>query len=559
MVMMHGRQIALTTFSAACLVIASSCSPPAAAQSPKPATSAESTTEDPLNRISPQSSVSAFLALCDAHDYGKAARYLDLRKFAADQRRTVGPERAQELDTLLDRDPQFFEGAALSRRTEGNLADGLPAQFERVASFQVNGKTLELQLERIELRSGSRVWVFSAASVDAIPKLFQATSESFIERHLPEPLVTWKLMETALWRWIALILLALVLGVLGKALSRLAMTLVRLLSARIAPKLDTSKLNTLLGPFQVLLFAMLFRAGMEPMALSPTLKSDVLRGLATLVIAGVAWLALRICDLGVDRLRQAMEARHNTFSRSALPLASRLLKLTILIFALTAILARLGYGTTTILTTLGIGGVAIALAAQKTIENLFGGVSVISDRPVFVGDFCRFGERTGTIEDIGLRSTRIRTLDRTVVSVPNGEFAAMILENFSRRDKVWFHHTLNLRRDTTPDQVRQILSAIQKLLNEHSNVEVGPIPVRFVGVGTYSLDLEVFAYVLTSNWDEYLTIQQELLLRLLDEVAAAGTALALPTQASVAYSVQPGPIGPASEEREPALNSRRSA
>lgn len=539
--------------------MASSCGPPAAAQTSKPVTGSESSAQDPLNRVSPQSSVSAFLVLCDVHDYGKAARYLDLRKFAPDQRRTVGPERAQELDTLLDRDPEFFEGAALSRSPDGNLADGLPPQFERVASYRISGRTLELQLERIELRSGSQVWVFSADSVDAIPRLFQATSESFIERHLPEPLVTWKLVDTSLWRWIALVLMAVFLYALGKALSRLAMMFVRLLSVRIAPKLDAGKHNTLRGPLQVLLFVLMFRAGMEPMALSPALKSYVLHGLEAMVIGGLAWLALRISDLVVDRLRKALEARHNTFSRSALPLASRILKLTILVFALTAILGRLGFQTTAILTGLGIGGVAVALAAQKTIENLFGGVSVISDRPVFVGDFCRFGERTGTIEDIGLRSTRIRTLDRTVVTVPNGEFASMTLENFSKRDKLWFHHTLNLRRDTTPDQVRQILSAIQKLLIEHAKVETGPIPVRFVGVGTYSLDLEVFAYVLTSSGDEFLTIQQELLLRLLDEVTAAGTALALPTQASVSYSIQPMPIGPASQEREPALNSRRSA
>jgi len=216
----------------------------------------------------------------------------------------------------------------------------------------------------------------------------------------------------------------------------------------------------------------------------------------------------------------------------------------------TAILGHLGYNTTAVLTGLGIGGVAIALAAQKTIENLFGGVSVISDRPVFVGDYCKFGDRTGWIEDIGLRSTRIRTQDRTIVTVPNGEFAAMTLENFSKRDKVWFHHTLNLRRDTTPDQVRQILSAIEKMLIEHPRVDAGRTPVRFIGVGSYSLDLEVFAYVLTSDVDEFLPIQQELLLKLLDAVAAAGTSLALPTQASVNYFVEPAPAGAASANEQ---------
>jgi MscS family membrane protein len=137
---------------------------------------------------------------------------------------------------------------------------------------------------------------------------------------------------------------------------------------------------------------------------------------------------------------------------AVLPLLSRVFKITIVILAIAAILSNWGYNTTTILAGLGIGGVAIALAAQKTIENLFGGVAVISDHPVSVGDFCRFGDRVGTIEDIGLRSTRIRTPDRTLLNVPNAQFSSMTLENFSRRDKTLFHLTLNLRRDTTPDQ-----------------------------------------------------------------------------------------------------------
>ncbi|MGH9647314.1 MAG: mechanosensitive ion channel family protein, partial [Bryobacteraceae bacterium] len=162
-----------------------------------------------------------------------------------------------------------------------------------------------------------------------------------------------------------------------------------------------------------------------------------------------------------------------------------------------------------------------------------------SDRPVAVGDFCKLGDRVGTVEDIGLRSTRVRTLDRTVVSVPNSEFSSLVLENFSRRDKVWFHPTLNLRRDTQPDQVRGVLEAIRRILTEHPRVEVGALPVRFIGAGSYSLDVEVFAYIQTADYDEFLKIQQDLLLKILDAISAAGTALAIPTQASVFYSNLP--------------------
>jgi len=126
------------------------------------------------------------------------------------------------------------------------------------------------------------------------------------------------------------------------------------------------------------------------------------------------------------------------------------------------------------------------------------------------------------------------------VIVPNASFSAMTLENFNRRDKMLFHLTLNLLRDTTPDQVRALLKSISGILRNQSKVEVGGLPVRFVGVGTYSLDVEISAYILTRDGDEFLTIQQDLLLQILDAVQTAGTALALPTQASINYSFEEG-------------------
>jgi len=143
------------------------------------------------------------------------------------------------------------------------------------------------------------------------------------------------------------------------------------------------------------------------------------------------------------------------------------------------------------------------------------------------------------VEDIGIRSTRVRTIDRTLVSVPNGMFSSMTIENFARRDKMLFHITLNLRRDTMPDQVRSLLQSIGANLKRDTRVEEGATPIRFIGVGSYSLDLEIFVYIRTQDGDEFLKTQQELLLTVLDEIAAAGTALAIPTQASVVYSTVP--------------------
>lgn len=511
--------------------------------------------EDPLHRDSPQSSVVAFLEACHARNYTLAWRYMDLRKLPADQRLKEGPALARQLTEILDRDAQF-DVASLSPKPVGDPDDGLAPNREAIDSFRSNSQTLSLQMERVTLHSGYSVWLFASDSVELIPQLSRITSDSPIEKHLPTPLVTWQLMDMPIWRWIALALLGLALVVLSRWLTQWALMLAEPALKRVAPRLSRSLLEGFAGPLRLLLSVAVFRAGMEWIGPSALLRLVLSRGLTLLLFLGFAWLGIVLIDLALRRLRTALEAKHQSFSYSVLPLVSRVLKITVLLLTITAVLANWGYNTTTIMAGLGVGGLAIALAAQKTIENLFGGVAVISDRPVSVGDFCRFGDRSGTVEDIGLRSTRIRTPDRTLVSVPNAQFSSMILENFNKRDKMLFHFTFNLRRDTTPDQVRTLLDAITKILGDHTQVEAGALPVRFIGVGTYSLDLEVFAYILTRDGNKFLEIQQELLLRILDEVEVAGTTLALPTQTSLIYPVENGRNSsgaPSTDVRQPAL------
>ena len=157
---------------------------------------------------------------------------------------------------------------------------------------------------------------------------------------------------------------------------------------------------------------------------------------------------------------------------------------------------------------------------------------VISDRPVNVGDECRAGEFQGTVEDIGIRSTRIRTLNRTVVSIPNGQLAMMSLENVTLRDRIWFHHTVRLAVQTTAEQLRLVLEGIRRLLAAQTKVDSRSARARFIGFSDWSLDVEIFAYVLESQYTAFLTIQEELLLGVIDVIDASGTSVALPIPAT---------------------------
>ena len=462
-----------------------------------------------------------FLEACHARDYSKAAYYMDLRSMPAADRAQKGPALAAQLEDLLDDTP--FDITSLSRQPEGDMADGLSTSRERLDTFRVAGQNIELQLARVELRPGFKVWLVASDSVELIPKAHQVVEETAFEKELPQFLVTFEILDTPVWRWIALVVAAL-------ALLLVTPLVASGLVAAVRPFVNASPLK---GPIRALLVIVGLRTSLE-FAPPATLSRVFLERTLTLALAlTLAWVGAVLMDAFVDRWRARLDPRVNGVSYSVLPLGRQIIKLALFLVVLLGVFSAWGYNTSTILAGLGVGGLAVALAAQKTIENLFGGISVIGDRPVLVGDVCRFGAETGTVIHIGLRSTQIRTADRTVISIPNSQFSSMPLENLSRRDKMWFHPRLNLRRDTTSEQLLKVLASIREILQANAKVEIGELPVRFVGVGAYSLDIEVAVYIRTADSDEFLSVQQDLLLRMLRAVEDAGTSLAVPLQESL--------------------------
>ncbi len=462
-----------------------------------------------------------FLEASHARDYSKATRYLDLRQISPGVRVKTGEDAARGLEDLLD--DTTFDIATLSRDPAGDESDGLGGSFEHLATFQVDGQKLDLQLEREELRPGLNVWLVSAPSVALIPAAHKLLAETPFEKRLPQGLVTFEILDTPVWRWIALISM-------GAAIWFVAGLVSTGLVAMVRPLIDAAAVR---GPLRVCLAIVGFREAMEFAAPASLPRLFIERAMALAFSLGLAWAASGAIDLAAERWHARMNPRVQSVTFSVLPLGRQILKLALYLVAVLGVFSAWGYNTSTVIAGLGVGGLAVALAAQKTIENLFGGISVIGDRPVLVGDVCRFGDRTGTVMHIGLRSTRIRTPERTIVSVPNAQFSAMTLENISGRDKIWFHPTLNLRRDTSAAQMAEVLAAFRKILTDHAGVEVGKLPVRFVSVGAYSLDVEVNAYATTLDYEEFLSVQQDLLLQMLRAVEAAGTGLAVPLQETV--------------------------
>lgn len=249
-------------------------------------------------------------------------------------------------------------------------------------------------------------------------------------------------------------------------------------------------------------------------------------------VFSLAWLVLVISDRLADfcTLKRQEPSDQRRFDAALMRILFRLLSIVMLVFLGVYAAEFVGIPIAPLLAGLGVGGLAIALAIRPTLENVIGGLTLFADRPVRVGDFCAYGDKIGTVEEIGLRSTRIRSLERSIVTVPNAEFAQMQIDNFAARDQRLFKTILQLRYETTPDQLRYVLADLRKMLLGHPMVTASPARVRFVGYGAYSLDLEVFAYLRCQDQDEFLAAQEDILLRIADIVNNAGSGFAFPSQ-----------------------------
>ena len=483
----------------------------------------EKGTEDPLGRSTPQGTLIGFLKAASQEDYDRALQYLDTKKKGPDAQKLIHALRA-----ILERGSSGKQ-AVMSAKPEGHLDDGLPPTKERIGTVQTSSGSLDILLERIQRGSSPPVWLFSAETLGKVLEIYQELDVRTLEDYLPKFLVNTWVLWFPLWRWLAILLVIPLVFVLATLLTRLITSMVLLYSRRKINVLTEKRAVRLAGPIRILVFASaiwvisMFTRSMLTAAFLTYMA-------ATLIVIGGTWLCLRLIDILFELRERRLTATASSERLSLLHLGEKLLRILVVTIGVLFIFYIAGINLTAVIAGLGVGGIAVAFAAQKTLENLFGGIMVASDQPIRVGDFCRAGEYQGTVTAIGLRSTRLRTPARTIVSIPNGQLAQMNLENFSLRDKVWFNHTFGLRYETTTEQLRYILAGIREMLYGHPKVESPSARVRFIGFGDSSLKLEVFAYVLETDYAAFLHIQEDLLLRIMDIVAASGSGFAFPSQ-----------------------------
>lgn len=428
-----------------------------------------------------------------------------------------------------------------------------------------------VEIHRVEQEDGSTRWQFSAETMASARQLFMALEDmplADVDRHGEStPFFEIRnqvrsvhrdlLHETGsgmeLWQWFSLVLWLLISIPMSWLLTWVVAKLVKL--EDIDDDRSLSPEARFLWPLRLIFIAGIGMLALRTLGLPQTIDIPlrVLIGV-TLSIAG-GWLVYHLVDK-VSEVLEAHSQRYQYRDEILRSLAISIVKLGVIVGAILFLAEILSLPYQGVLAGLGIGGLAVALAARSTLENFIGGLTLFADKPVEVGDLCKLGEHLGVIEGIGLRSVRVRSLARTVVTIPNAEFVNLNIENLTRRDRILLRTDIGLRYETTPDQLRWVLSGVRRLLLQHPMITPEPARARFRGFGEHSVDIEIFAYVKTNDFNEFLGVQEDIFLRLIEIVDESGTGFAFPSMVNY-LATDSGPDEARTERTEAIMRELR--
>ena len=479
---------------------------------------------DEHNRSTPRSSLIALALAVREDDYERAVNYLDIRNLPFSLEEELNGEDLVRKLVIVAKRAMTIDFEELSDDPLGHKDDGLPSYRDRVTTLKTKNGPVDILMQRVPRGDGVFVWKISNATVAIIPALDDEFGYGLIGNRLSEIFPHYIVFGFEVWQIVMLIGLL----IAGYAFAHV-ITFIIVKTLQINERFNKERLQKfVVGPLRFLIMIIFFRATFDMIA--PSLVARALFEAQTFLIVAIVWVMLGVIDVVIARFADRMKKNGQQDAVVLLRPAATGIKLTVIMIAIVSWMDNLGYEVTTILAGLGVGGVAVALAAQKSMENLIGSITIYASQPIRVGDFCKFGETLGTVEEIGLRATQLRTLGRTIVHIPNALFAAGAIENLTQRDKILYRTRLRLSYDDTPEQVRQVLSKIRELIDQLECIDEESSRVRFLEFGEYAQELELYIYIKTTDFAEYLEHREDINLRLNDIIETAGAHLTVPVK-----------------------------
>jgi len=523
----------MSTFSKAILgvVLSLAGSSPLSAQSPltqilqPPAsTSTSPKPTDELGRDTPYGAVFGFLQAAQSGNYSIAAQYLQM---SPARRQSDGDALAMKLNVVMN--SAFAGSLKPSRQPEGTPQEDVPLDRQKLGTMSAGDVDADLDLVRVTDPSAGKIWLIASDTLVKVPELYEQVEARQVETRLPAWTVKHALGGMPLWQWFALLLL---IPVAAAAAWLLLLVLQIPLQwwARRHGDMESAQWRKVSSPGWLFAGAVIHRILASYLGLPLLPRHYYNQVVAVAVIVGANWILWRVIRWSLYRVRKQALSRGHSGTGSLMLLGERIVKAMVVVMTIFFVLGVLNFSLSTALAGVGIGTLAVGFGAQKTIENLFGGVSVLGDEVIRVGDVCKFGDRAGTVEDIGLRSTRVRTEERTLLVIPNGTVATINVENLSLRDKILIKTVLGLHLNTSSAHLRSVLSEIRRVLSSHPKVEDETIRVRLTELASTSLNVELVCYVLTRDFNEFAEVREELLLQIMNLVEDSGITLATPSQ-----------------------------
>jgi MscS family membrane protein len=509
----------LTWFGASAFAVAQEQAPHAPVVVP---VAVETGPEDALDRGTPRGSIKGFLEAASNFDFEMAAQFLDLRNLPGEVAELGGAELARELNHVLSR-AVWLDDYTVSDSPDGVKGDGLPSYRDQLVVISTNDGDVPIWMQKVPRGDGEDIWKVSNRSMALVPELYDEFSyPEWIEKirnALPENA---SFLGIEAFKWLIVLGLVLLSWPVLYGLARLLLVGFSSPSRPLYPVLR----KALTGPFVTL--GCLVAASIAIERLGASARAQEIMKAGTLITVVFIWLGWSMMNLIKTHQVTKLERLGRPGAAKLMQPMTLLVKLAILLFGVLLWLSNIGVNISTVIATLGVGGLALALALQKPIEDMMGALTLFTQAPIRAGDLCRYGTIVGTVEDIGLRSTRIRTLTNTLVHVPNARIAHIEIENMSARTKIRYWPTLRLRYDATPQQLRTVMAGIYEVLEQSEQVYDDPVRVRFTDFDDDAILIKVHAFLKTTDFAESLEIGEKLNLSIMEIVDKAGVEFALP-------------------------------
>lgn len=486
---------------------------------------------DPYKRSTPHGTVKGIFDALKKRDFTLLGAYLDpefVKKYAntpAKKERLL-----YQLSDLLNKHADINPKASLSNNPVGQLDDGLPEDQEMIGYLLIDSSP-SILLVRKNTRTDSlgtkKVWLLSSRFLQHVPAYHKKIAPTLIDRWLPKS-INISILGVSIGHLLACFIILLVAFFVGALMSAVTLSLFKLMFFVFRKHLFSLRLVFI--PIALIIATSAYRDLSFLVGIDQPTRTLTQPVVNLLSLLSLAWLAYRLIEAFSAQFEYNSVTKRLKRNLSAVYLLKGIAKAVVVVGTLLLILNNFGVNIASGVALLGLGGLALALGAQKTVENFVGSIVVVTDQPINIGDYCRFGSIEGTVEDIGIRSTRIRTLARTLVTIPNGEFSSMQIENYSKRDRFLFNHTFAFGLDTSKQALEHVMQQMRELLTNHDDAyfEASRVRLRFTERDCFKV--EVFCYIKTSDFADFLAKQERLLLLFIDLINHSEVDLALPVQ-----------------------------